>query len=96
MSNTYIKTPYQIHNDTKLLDSRILKLSDSVIESIRDNAGISSEYTGSIFRPTEDFAMLLFKKSKKSPSEYTINLLTLKPTANSPNKTIVPKNILLE
>jgi len=74
------------------IDFVISKLSNDIIQRIGSNAGIP--YSGSIFRPKTDLAMLLFKPEKNMPSEYTINLNTLKPTMNSINKTPLSNDII--
>lgn len=79
----FIKTAQQMNKDVGILDKRISLLTDELITMIKNNATISADYEASIFRPKNDLGMLLFKKGRKSPSEYTINLLTLKPTMNS-------------
>lgn len=68
------------------------KLTPEIIRRIGDNAGVS--YEGSIFNPMPNLNLLLFKPEKNKPSEYTINLNTLKPTVNSPNKTPLPDDII--
>jgi len=81
------KSPAQTLIDINSIDKHISKLNDDVINRIKENANIDNSYESSIFRPKPDLAMLLFKKDRKSQSIYTLNLLTLKPTINSSNKT---------
>lgn len=76
-------------NISKILDERVKLCRDCIISNIRANANIPESYEASVFRPKPDLAMLLFKKDRKSVSEYTLNLYTLKPTANSINKTLL-------
>jgi len=80
------KTPYQIRNDTDIVNKNIAKLTPDIIDQIRKNADLSLDYTSSLFRPRPDQCMLLFRLNK-DPSYYTINMLTLKPTFNSFIKT---------
>jgi hypothetical protein len=79
-----------------IINRRITLLNDKVLNEIGTNAGLSSDYQASFFKPTPDLAMLLFrlKNEPKAKSEYTINLTTLRPTMNSINKTPLPGNIL--
>lgn len=90
----FVKTAQQMNKDVGILDKRISLLTDELITMIKNNATISADYEASIFRPKNDLGMLLFKKCRKSPSEYTINLLTLKPTMNSIIKTLLSDDII--
>lgn len=104
---SFVKSETQTKYDIDLLNKRIHLLTKDMIEEIKSNADVSPDCLPSIFRPDPDFAMLLFKVPKSKldakhptgfPSEnpksvYTINLLTLKPTANSVNKTPIPEHI---
>lgn len=78
-----------------IIAKRVALLTDAHIEEIRVNAGLDSNYTGSVFRPTPDNGLLIFKdkNDKKSKSVYTVNLDTLRPTLNSINKTPLPEAI---
>lgn len=79
--------------DVGLIDFHILKITPAIINMIKKECNLEGcEY--SIFRPKKDLAMLLFKETCKSSSIYTLNLLTLKPTANSPNKTLLSSDII--
>lgn len=91
---SFIKTVNQLKSDTDLLDKRIALLDNELINKIREHINFDESYETSIFRPKFDLAMLLFKKSRKSPSDYTLNLLTLKPTINSINKTLLSDDII--
>jgi hypothetical protein len=88
----YVKTLDQIKKDSEILNKRIAILSDDIIEMIRSNASLDRTYKTSVFRPHPDLAMLLFKKDRKS--HYTINLVTLKPTANSDVQIMLSKDII--
>ena len=72
-----------------IITTRIAKLTPDVIDEIRVNAGLNDQIVGSIFRPTPDNGLIIFKdkNDKKSKSVYTINIDTLRPTINSLNKT---------
>lgn len=94
MTSGYIKSDERIKSDIILIDKRIAMLNEEIVNKIRDDAGFDSSYSYSLFRPKPDLAMLLFKQLRKSPSEYTINLLTLKPTINSKVKNDLSKEIV--
>lgn len=90
----YLKSASQIKSDTELLDRRIPLLTSEIIDMIRTHVALDPTYESSVFRPSPDFAMLLFKKSRKEKSSYTLNLLTLKPTANSACKILLSSDII--
>jgi len=90
---SYVKPEYKIKEDTKILDKNIALLNNDIIDMIKVNANIGS-YESSVFRPKSDLGMLLFKESRTSPSVYTLNLVTLKPTAGSQNKTLLTDEII--
>ncbi len=85
----YVKSDQKINADSKIIDARIdiLNKNPDIITLIKNDLKI--DYDASIYRPRADLGMLLFKETLKSPSQYTLNLLTLKPTANSPRKDII-------
>jgi hypothetical protein len=87
INKSYEKSPNKIISDAHILDFRIAKITPELIARIQ--SAIGSNFPHSVFRPRSDLAMLLFKETNKSPSIYTLNLLTLRPTANSPNKVII-------
>ena len=93
-SENFEKSIQQITIDSAILDKRIALLNEEVIFEIKNNAGLDSTYQYSLFRPKQDLGMLLFKKARKGISGYTVNLVTLRPTANSPNKTLLSDEII--
>lgn len=90
----YVKSQFDIDRDTVVLDKNISLLNDDIINMIKTNAGIDDSYTSSVYRPKGDLGMLLFKKQRTSPSVYTVNLVTLKPTSGSQNKTLLSNDII--
>lgn len=93
-ATNYVKSDFKIKQDSTILDRNISRLNDDIINMIKNNAGIDDSYMSSIYRPKEDLAMLLFKQQRTSQSVYTVNLLTLKPTSGSQNKTLLSDEII--
>ena len=75
-----------------IITTRIAKLTPDIIDEIRVNAGLKNDVVGTVFRPSADVGLLIFKdrNDNKSKSIYTINIDTLRPTLNSLNKTPLP------
>ena len=95
MSNQYLQKSEEVmKQQSDIINRNISRLTPDVIKKIRDNAGLNDLYQSSVFRPAGDIGLLLFKKERKSPSEYTINILTLRPTMNSLNKTALPTEVM--
>lgn len=90
-SQQYVKTAYQIKEQTDIINRNISRLTPVLIERIRSNAGLDNTFESSVFRPESDMAMLLFKKDRKS--HYTINLFSLRPTSNSIIKKDIPNDV---
>ena len=86
------KSNEQIKRDIDTINKNLERLTPDVISQIKAEAGIN--YDHSVFRPSPDCCLLLFKREKKEPSVYTINLCSLKPTANSQCKMLLSNDIL--
>ena len=87
----YIKSQERINEDIAIIDKRIeiIKSSPNFANYVREKLGTNYPY--SIFRPKSDLAMMLFKADTAlGPSQYSLNILTLKPTVNSPIQTFIP------
>jgi hypothetical protein len=88
---SYVKSQERINEDIAIIDKRIaiIKSHPEIANYIREKIG--TKYLYSIFRPKPDLALMLFKTDTDvGPSQYSLNILTLKPTVNSPIKTFIP------
>lgn len=75
----------------KFVDKHILHLSDRMIDKIQDDLNIDISAIRIISKMKNSIPLLCFIKNSKSL--YTLNLLTLTPTKNSPLKKCIGENI---
>ena len=97
---SYKKTAYQLKVDTDTINKHVSLLTPALIEKIKGLIGAFPNHSSSLFRPEADQCLLLFRPKENGsfigPSIYTINMLTLKPTANSQFKEPLTEEILFE
>ena len=106
---SYKKTAYQLKVDTDTINKHVSLLTPALIEKIKGliERNVSEthsqnfpNHSSSLFRPEADQCLLLFRPKENGsftgPSIYTINMLTLKPTANSSFKEPLTEEILFE